>query len=81
VGVEEIFMYKNVTQHTLQHGHCHSNSKVRPAAILAAAQLIPAGCHEIKLPIWNSPLGELRDEKGRCYFICRGATRSSQITL
>jgi len=36
VGVEEKFMYKNVTQHT-QHGDCHSHSKMRRsnAAILA----------------------------------------------
>ena len=48
VGVEEKFMYKNLM---LQHGHCHSSSKVQPAAILAAAQSIPAGCHEIKSPV------------------------------
>jgi len=73
-------MYKNVTQRT-QHGHCHSSSKLQPAAILAVAQSIPAGCREIKSPVWKSPLDELRDKKGRCYFIHRGATRSSQITL
>jgi len=50
VGVEEKFMYKNVKQQT-QHGHCHSSSKLRLAAILAAAQSIPAGYHEIKSPI------------------------------
>ena len=76
----EIYVQKRNTKHT-QHSHCHSSSKLRPAAILAAAQSIPAGCHEIKSPVWKSPLGELRDEKGRCYFMRRGATRSSQITL
>jgi len=38
VGVEEKFMYKNVTQHT-QHGDCHRRSKAVPqqgcTAILA----------------------------------------------
>jgi len=29
VGVEEKFMYKNVTLHT-QHGDCHSRSKAAP---------------------------------------------------
>jgi len=41
VGVEEKFMYKNVTQQT-QHGH--SSSKLQLAAILAAAQSITEGC-------------------------------------
>jgi len=40
--------------------------------MLAAAQSIPAGYHETKSPVWKSPLGELRYEKGRCYFIRRG---------
>ena len=36
VGVEEKFMYKNVTQHT-QHVHCHSsnNAALRGGHILA----------------------------------------------
>ena len=29
VGIEEKFMYKNVTQHT-QHGDCHGCSKAAP---------------------------------------------------
>ena len=75
-----IYVQKRNTKHT-QRGHCHSSSKLRPAAMLAAAQSIPAWCHETKSPVWKSPLGELHDEKGRCYFIRQGATRSSQITL
>jgi len=51
VGVEEKFVYKNVTQHAPQYGHCHSSSKLWPAAILAAAQSIPAGCHKIQSPV------------------------------
>jgi len=57
------------------------NAAAVPAAMLAVAQSIPVGCHETKSPVWKSPLGELRDEKGRCYCIRRGATRSSQITF
>jgi len=50
VGVEEKFIYRNITQCT-QRGHCHSSSKLWLAAILAAAQSIPAGYHEIKSPV------------------------------
>jgi len=71
VGVEEKCMYKNVTQQT-QHGHCHSSSKLRLAAILAAARTVDT-CRvsRNKIAHLKVSLGELRDEKGRCYLLTR----------
>ena len=41
----------------------------RSSCCFSSGQSIPAGCHEIKSPVWKSRRGELRDEKGRFYFI------------
>jgi len=43
---------KNVSKQT-QHAHCDSsdNAAAVPAAMLAAAQSTPAGCHETKSPV------------------------------
>jgi len=75
VGVEEKFMWKKCIE-TNATRHCDStdNAAAVQAAMLAAAQSIPAGCHETKSPVWKSPLGELCDEKGRCFYPPRNDT-------
>jgi len=80
-GWREIHVQKCIKTNATRPLQGSDNAAAVPAAMLAAAQSIPAGCHETKSLVWKFPLGELRDEKGRCYFICRGVTRSSQITL
>jgi len=80
-GWREIHVQKCIKTNATRPLWRSDNTAAVLAAMLAAAQSIPAGCHETKSPVWKSPLGELRDEKGRCYFIRPGATRSSQITL
>ena len=80
-GWREIHVEKCTITITTRPLQTSDNAAAVPATMIAAAQSIPARYHKTKSPVWKSPLGELRDEKGRCYFIRRGATHSSQITL
>jgi len=80
-GWREIHVQKCIKTNAARPLQRSDNAAAVPVAMLAAAQSIPAGCHETKSPVWKSPLGDLRDEKGRCYFVRRRATHSSQITL